>query len=139
MKQNRNIVGKLQLKTVASRQKILMLKYLIHLTYFALLLIHYNQGNWKPKVYDIFWSKIPDYVIFEKLFEIKSNKSKYNHNTLYMIGSDKVLRLVDFDFKFNQNNHHRIWIVCWSSGVEAIICTELDQDGQCCKTQVRYS
>lgn len=55
-------------KEVASRQKILMLKYLIHLTYFALLLIHYNQGNWIPKVFDIFWSKIPDYVIFEKLY-----------------------------------------------------------------------
>lgn len=32
-----------------------------------------------------------------------------------------------------------MWIVCWSSGVEAIICTELDQGGQCFKTQVRYS
>lgn len=47
-------------------------------------------------------------LYLKNFFEIKSKKSKYNHNTLYMIGSDKVLRLVDFDFKFNQNNHHRM-------------------------------
>lgn len=46
-----------------------------------------------------------------------------------MIGSDKILRLVDFDLKS----------LHVSSGWGALIWTELDRDGKCLKIQVCYS
>lgn len=95
MKQNRNIVWKLQLQTLQDACiKVIntfiiskRLKYITEFLLLLILLIYYNQGNCKSKAFKLNWYKILDYLIFKKIIVIIKfwkwcAKLKCNHNTM---------------------------------------------------------